>query len=239
MLKNSSEIKSLSLLSKIEKTPIGSGLQCGTGSIPCLIVGPGSFYFNKLSDNLKQKFTFYAFDDLWAYRKGDPINIQMIESQNFDSLVAKVACIVQILKEHFHCGKVGLMGFSAPGLIAIAAGKIIGSEHIAFVIGSGIAATILDPEFKAASAYFEKYADQERKNRFQRDYETYQKLPRDLSPLTFWREAVRCIEVKQVFDYNNEIVIKQLLDDWSFTPDGKIMCEPMRQHYFTKILSSN
>lgn len=220
-----------------------TGLKCGSGPIPCLISPPGSFYFGKLSDELKQQFTFYTFDDLWTYEKGKEVDKEAIEAQTFESLVAREAEIVRALKKKFGYPKVGLMGFSVQGLVAIGAASSLGADHVAFVMGSGIASTKLDPEFKAANAYFEKntkikHQDPERQNRFKGDQDDFEKIPnkRDLSSESLWVEAVRSIAAKQVYDYNDETVIKKLLEDWRETPDGKILCEPMRQRYFKDVL---
>lgn len=213
-----------------------TGLTAGIGSVPALIVGPASFYLNKLSDNFKRQFTLFAFDELWSCKEEEPIDAVAVNNENLLSLIIKVESHVNALKKAFNYDKVGLIGFSVPGLIAAAAALKIGSAHIAFVIGSGLGSDVMDKEFKGANHYFEKYADNERKARFIKDNEKFNELKKqNLNSLQQWQEAVHCIGTKQLYDYKEETVGK-LVADWSYTPDGKVMCEPMRTHFFEHIL---
>ena len=247
---------------KLGSNQVIEGLQCGEGTTPCIIVGPGSFYFGKLSEELKKEMTFYAFDEEWSCNKGERIAEKTIDNLDLNQLSIKVKNIVEALKKQFGYQKVGLMGFSAPGLIALDAARVIGPESIAFVIGSGLASSKLDPEFKDTTQYFETHAESERKNRFERDsknfkalqegHESARPLPdsnfeelnegtsekkRSLTPTSKYAELIRNIATKQVYNYADEKVVGQLISDWKFNPIKKVMSEPMRQHFFTKILS--
>jgi pimeloyl-ACP methyl ester carboxylesterase len=247
----------------LDKDQVIEGLKCGEGAIPCIIVGPGSFYFGKLSEELKKEMTFYAFDEEWSCNKGEFIDEKVINNLDLNQLIIKVKNTVAALKEQFSYQKVGLMGFSAPGLIALEAATVIGPKSIAFVIGSGLASSQLDPEFKSSNQYFAAYAGSERKNRFEGDSENFkalqqgdegaQPLPdsnfveeisqetnekrRRLTPTSNYAELVRYLATKQVYDYEDHKTVEQLIAEWKFNPIKKVMSEPMRQHYFTNILS--
>jgi pimeloyl-ACP methyl ester carboxylesterase len=235
------------------------GLKCGTGSIPCVIVGPGSFYLNKLSESFKEQVTFYTFDEEWTYSKGEKINTELINALTFDSLIDQVDNITQALIQKLSCRKIGLIGFSAPGLIAFQAANFLGPDRIAFVIGSGIASSQLDPKFTKANGYFEENADEQRKIKFKQDNENFAALTsstangaplpdsnfvvdaatnhRRLSSNSLYAEFVRSLTAKQIADYANEDMVKGLINDWRFNPVGKMMSEPMRQHFFNDMLS--
>ncbi len=235
-----------------------SGLKDGTGSIPCLIVAFGSSYLGRIPNNLKKIMTFFTVDLEWTCNKGEPVDKAAIEKITFKDLITNVKRIVKALKEQYGYSKVGLMGFSAPGLIALQAALELDEEHIAFVIGSGIALMKLDPDFKATNEYFEANAELERKEDFHKDQENFQKLKsgesgnappssnfftsengkKRLTPNSEWVAFACAMITKQLNNYKDPTNSKKYADEWRKTPDGKVINETMRLHFFNNILST-
>ncbi len=61
---------------------------------------------------------------------------------------------------------------------------------------------------------------------------------RSLTPNSHWTEFVRTLETKQVYDFQNETIVNQLIEEWQFNPFQKVMNEPMRLQFFGKILAN-
>ncbi len=68
---------------KNEEGKLYEGLKCGNGVIPCLIVGPGSFYLAKFSEDQKQQLTLFAFDEGWSVDKDAKIDKEAIGDLDF------------------------------------------------------------------------------------------------------------------------------------------------------------
>lgn len=219
-----------------------TGLHCGTGSLPCLIVGPGSFYLQMLSENLKKEFIFFCFDDLWTYEPGGRVKNEQIKAHTFDSLAKQIEQIVFALQKKYGYSKIGLMGFSAPGLLAFKAANALGFENVAYVISSGLATTKLDPSFKATDSYFMKYADAKRTSQLKEDEEEFTKLinsSKNIEPQLLWLLELQKIRTKQLYDYENTALLTKFYQIWNATPDGKILSETMRSHFFGLLQEEN
>lgn len=228
------------------------GLKEGDGEYPCLIVGPGSFYLNRLSDELKTKFTFFTFDMEWTREKSNPERAP--SNITASDMIAHTGHIIASIKSNFRYSKIGLMGFSAPALIALQS-AINYKEDVAYVIAIGCALSKLDAQFNATNERFNNEVDEKRREKYSLLQKNFSKLlsgeggdplvdsnfikdektgKKRLTPNSQYVEMCRSIIVKLLYD--PEKYEAKFLKNWRFNADNKVINEPERQYFFGTIL---
>jgi len=221
----------------------------GEGPEICYIVGPGSFYLKGLAHLCKQ-FTFVTCDGLWAHYKKDKVDEDVIQSTTLDDLIVHDRLAIKAIKAHFKRSKIGLLGFSGPGALALLHARDV-PEDIAWVNGSGVALCPLDPSFSATDKVFKEKASPERLADFESRQKNYQKLTQgdeDAKPLarsnfftdpktnkrrlsvnSDYLEQVRFLAPKLVYDPGYEYAC---YIHWENNPLGQIVNQPLRVHFF-------
>lgn len=234
-----------------------TGQQCGEGSVPCIIVGPGSFYLGKLSNRLKKSITFYAFDQEWHHSKNKPDYKN--EHLDFVFFVNRTKLIIEAIKNQFGFEKIGLVDFSAYSVLACQVGIEMGHEHIAFILNAGAASSKIDPEFKDSDTFFKQNAEKERVIQYNQDNENFKKLQagdmdaislpdsnfiementdkksRRMTPTTYFGEFVRSLATKQVKNYQNPTIVEQLVQEWKYNLTGNVLSASTRSAYFNSL----
>lgn len=127
----------------------------GNGPRIAYIVGPGSFYLKELTA-MYPDITFVSCDEgEWTHRKSAPDHSpERFQDMTAAQMVERDAQAIAALKQHFGCEKVALFGFSAPGAILGPQLLARSPENISCFVGTGIALSKTDPEFKASDEAF-------------------------------------------------------------------------------------
>lgn len=223
----------------------------GEGPRICYIIGPGSFYLSGIA-KLDKDVTFVTCDGLWTRDKKDTIDEKAIRVVTAESIMQHEKLVINKIKSQFKCGKIGLMGFSAPAALAFKY-ALENPDDIACVIGTGSGLCELDPSFTATNAMFKQKASPDRVKRFEMDFKNYENIKNDekdgvplptsnfavipplkrrLTPNSDYLEQIRFLTTKLVF---NDKYAGDCLTHWQQNPWGHVICQPMREHFFNTI----
>lgn len=207
-------------------------ITAGEGPEIVYITGPSSLYLQGLS-HLQKQFTFViCADDLWtksktaeAKAKEEEKNIKESKpsvTTTLESLVERDKESIAAIREHYKRDKIGLMGFSAPGTLALKVALEI-PEQIAWVNGTGIALYDLGLNFEKAAEAFKKEASKPRQAIHTALYKT---KPKD------FLESIQQLSPSSIYD---TAYIPALWSLWARDPLGHVVSDEFRGHFFKEI----
>lgn len=134
--------------------------EIGQGSEICYIMGPGSFYTNDLNKTgLGKTYRFITCDDdTWTreYNRDPKIEIKPRTTPSREECLAREHAIVTALAKKYG-KKIAVMGFSAPGCIALAY-TAKHPEQVARLHLCGVPLAGVDKEFKQSDEVFAQQA---------------------------------------------------------------------------------
>lgn len=224
--------------------------------------GPGSFYFNGLSQ-LEHDYTFVACDSLWTYGKGNTLNekcIQDIQNVTKENICEQDHLVVNALKPHFSVTEIDGFGFSAPGALLFEQALRYPADFRC-IIGTGVGVTELDPTFTKTTSFFNQNASLERKQAFENCQTKYGELQSAISKRTYqWQpEFYKSFDLKPTTKLplkphkkfvaetlsNAPKLIDQLsapekayamiIEHWKHNPFKEHLNKHMQEHFFGKI----
>jgi pimeloyl-ACP methyl ester carboxylesterase len=232
----------------------GEEIKCavaGTGKNLCYIIGPGSFYLKGLAF-LAEYFTFITCDGLWARSKESSSNEDQIALLTVESLLEREFLVIKKICQNFDCEKIGIMGFSAPGVLMLKY-ALHYPNTLAWMIGTGLALCPVDLNFSFSNEIFNLNAKQEKKKRFDDSYKNYQNIQNDdnsaipmitthffvddkkkrrMTPNSDYLEQVRFLIPKLLYD---ESYSKECFEHWQNNLSREVLDPAMREHFFSKI----
>lgn len=245
-------MKIVSLELPLEGSKTAGFIVAGEGPEICYIVGPGSFYLKGLA-YLDKQFTFVTCDGLWAHYKKDKVDEDEVNATTLDDLIARDRLVIKAIRTHFNRSKIGLVGFSGPGALALRHALDI-PDDIAWVNGTGVALCPLDPSFSATDKVFKEKASLERLAQFESAQKNYQKLTQgdeDAKPLArsnfFIDPTTKKRRLSVNSDYLEQVrfLVPKLVHDpryeyacyihWENNPLGQIVNQPLRVHFFMQM----
>lgn len=221
----------------------------GSGQTVCHIVGPSSFYLRSLIQaGLADKYTFTSCDPLWTSVTAD----QAAQDSNLATLLTLEYEIIQAIKKHFKQSKIGLLGFSAPGCLAINY-ALQYPEDVAWLKLVGIPIQGTDPNFSSSDESFKMYADKKRVEKFfldqtnLQDHKTHSfysyQSPNSPPPLFTdnakahhtWLQQTMAIYHKAFYTDNLRYQFAYF-EHWKTNILGLEMNQRFRDHFFATIL---
>lgn len=224
----------------------------GKGADVCYIHGPGSFYLKGLiSAGLGEYFTFITCDRYWSQHKSEQCKDEKI---SLDEIMSSTHQLMQSIKKFFHCNKIGMIGISAPGCLALRY-SVMYPDDVAWLQLIGVCFEKIDSGFNATNALFMKEAGTDRINAFNNAQDNFKRLLQDdrkaisppnmnyislngkrrLTPNSEWLAETLALFNKAF--YHNTVKHKYAyFEHWRDNPIRQIINQVFRKYFFENLL---
>lgn len=233
----------------------GEKVECisiGRGSELCFIIGPGSFYLSSIisSSDIGEEYTFITSDKHWtdSYSHHDT-------NLSHDELIDFNHAVIHELKRRFCVNKIGILGISAPGCLALEYTNTF-PEDISWLQLISTSFEALDSSFTSSDKLFKEKATPERIQK----YENAQKLKFLIEQGENFNETY-FTEQDYDIDHGGKLVLKSnsawilntisqyhkaffhdkiryylsLINHWEKNLSGQMINDSFRDHFFQNI----